>query len=271
MRVEEQKPHQALSGCINRYLDLEATPEEMPEWKIFPTGYSYLTYVYGEPAMAKVGEKNSVLPRFFIGGQVSTQEITLLPQSEFGHFGIEFHPCALHKMFSIDMGKAANTFLDFENEISDKQDILVLKDLLSKPAPFAEKCGLLDEYFLAKINDLPSDLHVSKAVDIVNQSNGLISVKELAGSVGLSERQLRRQFLKACGIGPQKYAKIIQFKSVFRLIEKGEDYKLKDLAYDSAFFDVSHFIRTFKELIGENPRGFLDSDDQFIQVYLKNG
>lgn len=270
MDILEEKSDKSLSFFIPRYLYLEATTNEMPEARVLPTGHSYLTYVHGRPSLVRINGSERELPRLFLGGQVTTADIVLLPQEKICHTGVEFHPAAMHLMFGIDMSSSTNNYLDFYGLWKEPELLKELTTIFKSEESFEARCRMLDDFFKKikpEIGMLPP---VVKAVKSILENDGLLTISSLAAEVGLSERQMRRQFKLMCGISPQKYAKIVQIKSVFRQIENQDTYKLRELAYDCSFFDVSHFINSFKKHIGQNPRSFLDSKDEFIRVYLKN-
>ncbi|MDZ7845658.1 MAG: helix-turn-helix domain-containing protein [Owenweeksia sp.] len=165
------------------------------------------------------------------------------------------------------MSITTNTFIDFGDTVGSIE-AQQFKSCLDQPIGFTECCRKLNSYFLAKKEITPDLTCVQTALKLIENHQGYISMKELAQGSGVSGRQLRRLFSKVCGINPQRYAKIIQMRHVMGLIENKQEYRLTDLAYDSNFFDVSHFIRTFQGLVGKNPRDFLESENHFLQTYL---
>lgn len=267
MRLESEKPHSSLSTHINRYLLIEATAEEIPEVSILPTGYAYLTYIYGRPAFFEVANTQRELPQVFIGGQITGSGILLKPREEFRHLGIEFKPAGLHALLGVDMSITTNSFIDFVDAVGS-MEAQKFKSCLDQPIGFNECCRELNSYFMAKNETTPDLTCVQTALKLIENHQGYISMKKLAQESGVSDRQLRRRFGKVCGINPQRYAKIIQLRNVIDLIENKEEYRLTDLAYDSNFFDISHFIKTFQSLVDQNPRDFLESDDDFLQTYM---
>ena len=270
MRVLEQKPATAVSKYINRYLLIDADKSEMPEVKILPTGYSYLTKIFGEPSKVVSPTKNETLPQFFLGGQVTRQDISLFPFKEFIHFGIEFRPTGIHHFFNVDMSETLNGFDDGRILLGEEvsEELLGLIDYKS----FEKSCKKLDDFFielLSKTSSEENDQQIEKAVDLIIENANSTSVNDLAQKVFLSPRQLRRKFKEICGISPGAYRNIIQINNVYSSIEKNDEKRLSELAYHCGFYDTSHFVKTFEKLMNEKPLDFINRDDSFLETYIK--
>ncbi len=80
---------------------------------------------------------------------------------------------------------------------------------------------LMQEVLIERLPDINPNNVLDDALDIILRKNGNIRMSELASSVNVSERQLRRVFSQVIGISPKKYCKIIQFNSVFEAIRSG--------------------------------------------------
>jgi AraC-like DNA-binding protein len=249
---------------------VEADKSEMPEVKILPTGYSYLTKVFGELSRVESPTKSGYIPRFFLGGQITRQDISLFPVHEFIHFGIEFKPTGIHHFFNIDMSETLNGFEDGNDLLEEQvsEELLSLIDCKS----FEDSCNKLDDYFiqlLQKSSKQEKDQQIEKAVDLIIENANSISINDLAQKVFLSPRQLRRKFKEICGISPGAYRNIIQINNVYSSIAKNDEKRLSELAYHCGFYDTSHFVKTFEKLMNEKPLDFINRDDSFLQTYIK--
>jgi AraC-like DNA-binding protein len=82
------------------------------------------------------------------------------------------------------------------------------------------------------------------------------SVAELAGEVGLSERQLRRRFHTAAGYGPKTFERVLRFRRFVARIDAGHA-DLARLALDTGYADQAHLTRESVRLMGIPPAAFL--------------
>lgn len=269
MEVFEHPPHPDITTCINRYLYVDAVKKEMPQVKIIPTGFSYLTRVYGNSACEDEDGNRHQLPDIFLGGQVTRQKLCVYPDDRFCHFGIEFKPAGIYKLFHIPMDNTLNGFADFADLVTSEA-YAAFHQLFSESLSFEEQCARLDRYFLHKEKEALKCPITDQVIELLNEEKSDISIEEAASKVYLSARQLRRKFKMICGISPQAYRNIIQMNQIYELIDEGEHARLQDLAYKCGYFDVAHFINSFKQRMGENPSAFLESDESFINTYIKH-
>ncbi len=82
----------------------------------------------------------------------------------------------------------------------------------------------------------------------------------------LGDRQLRRRFTAAVGIGPKRFARIARFRWLLAELERPDRPRWADLAAAAGYTDQAHLIREFAELSGETPARYLRDDPvRFLQ------
>jgi AraC-like DNA-binding protein len=74
------------------------------------------------------------------------------------------------------------------------------------------------------------------------------SVRRTAERLGLSERQLRRRSLSACGYGPKTLHRILRFQRALALARRHEAYA--DLAQRAGYADQAHLAHEVRDLAG---------------------
>ncbi|WP_337587783.1 helix-turn-helix transcriptional regulator [Kribbella catacumbae] len=82
-----------------------------------------------------------------------------------------------------------------------------------------------------------------------------VAVPALAGSVGLSERQLYRRCLDAFGYGPKMLDRVLRLNLALDRARRG--LPLAEVAARSGYADQAHFTRDVKALTGVPPRTLL--------------
>lgn len=120
-----------------------------------------------------------------------------------------------------------------------------LADRVSRAADPAR--ALEDE--VARLYDLPPDGVVRQVVHGVRRG---IGVPALAGSVGLSERQLYRRCLDAFGYGPKMLDRVLRMNLALDRARTG--LPLAEVAARTGYADQAHFTRDVKALTGVPPR-----------------
>jgi len=81
------------------------------------------------------------------------------------------------------------------------------------------------------------------------------NIENVAARYGITSRYLQKIFLQYTGLTPKLYAKINRFQKSLVLVGRG-DLSLTSIAYQSGYFDQSHFIREFRSFTGITPSGF---------------
>jgi AraC-like DNA-binding protein len=85
-----------------------------------------------------------------------------------------------------------------------------------------------------------------------------VSIERLAAIANYSPAQFRRLFTKLMGQSPSAYIANIRINNA-KVLLKTTDKRISDIAVEVGFFDHSHFIRTFKKLVGSTPAEYRKS------------
>lgn len=114
---------------------------------------------------------------------------------------------------------------------------------------------------------LSNRIRLSNAmVTTITQNKGMLSIRELAGKMGYTERYLNRVFHDAAGMSPKMFSEIIRFQQVLRDIK--DHTRIADISENLNYFDQSHLLKTFKRFVGMSPQCYLKilSNQQGIAV-----
>lgn len=98
---------------------------------------------------------------------------------------------------------------------------------------------------------------VLSGMQMIHESRGILSVRELAAQLGCSERTLRRVFNGELGIGPKGLSGIIRFQNVLR--ELHSEVRMADAVYNHGLYDQPHLIHLFQRYYGMAPGAILSS------------
>ncbi|WP_213304341.1 GlxA family transcriptional regulator [Paraburkholderia sacchari] len=101
-----------------------------------------------------------------------------------------------------------------------------------------------------------SNPKVRRAILLIEQNLGrVLRLKELAGRLEVSPRQLERLFKAGTGMSPQAYAKQMRLRSAAWLLSSS-DRTVADIAACCGFSDASHLGREFRKLFDASPMKF---------------
>ena len=132
------------------------------------------------------------------------------------------------------------------------------------PEQFVKK--ILDAYF-AELIQTASENPLKEPLDLIFNSNGLVTLSDMGAVSGIGERQLERLFKKYIGLTPKYYARIIRFNYIFQLI-KSKENSWAEIVYQSGYYDQSHFIHNFKAFTGEDPSSYFFEQKNMANFFL---
>ncbi|OPA80966.1 hypothetical protein BVG16_01050 [Paenibacillus selenitireducens] len=102
-------------------------------------------------------------------------------------------------------------------------------------------------------SEIYSDQRLQWSMQYIMASQGLLSVRDLAGQLSYNERNVRRIFQKEQGVSPKELLSIIQFQNLLQGLYKGNLTRFTDMDVQYGYYDQSHFIHHFKRFYGLAP------------------
>lgn len=104
------------------------------------------------------------------------------------------------------------------------------------------------------------DLRRQKLFELIYQSQGEITIKEISRQVHWGSRQINRYFKDQFGLSLKTYCNIVRFRASFEQIKDGHLYPKQQFA------DQSHFIKEVKKFSGVSPKQLKrNQNGRFIQ------
>ena len=82
-----------------------------------------------------------------------------------------------------------------------------------------------------------------------------VRVANVAKRLGVTSRHLRRAFIEGVGVGPKDFARTVRLQRAIRYAETSSDWGR--IAADTGYYDQSHLIADFRQLLGLTPNAFL--------------
>lgn len=199
---------------------------------------------------------NKKMPVCFLYGQ-TIHPIKLKLTGAYQVIIFQLYPFVINSFFNIELNEITDNCFDLKSY--DLNLITILEKELLTAITLQERIELIYS-FLFDIFKQKKELinpTVEKAVRLILESKGTISINEIAESVNSTLRTLQRGFQKETGLTPKKFSKIVQFQTSLKQISQKEFKNLTDIVYENGFADQSHFIRVFKYYTGVTPSLFM--------------
>jgi AraC-like DNA-binding protein len=229
--VQHYPPSKKLSKYIDTY------------WQIVNESHQPIREVIVPDGCMDIICKNSKL---FIVGSMHKPKTVQIEANDF-YFGIRFKASILPQIF----WKEANTLIDQVVPLSEIDEILEqnLKGLVLH----IDYLGVINEFFESYLLKCQFNEMVLKAIKVIDDNQGIISLSELEESIGIGIRQMERLFKKHVGYSPKQYAKVVRFFHIYHQIIKS-DSNLSIEAVDAGYYDQAHFNKEFKKYTGSIPK-----------------
>jgi AraC-like DNA-binding protein len=97
---------------------------------------------------------------------------------------------------------------------------------------------------------------VRRAVRRARAAELVPRVRELADELGVSERQLRRDFDAVVGLSPTRFLRILRLRRALHDARASRQPEWAAIAERHGYFDQAHLIADFRALTGRTPNAF---------------
>ena len=228
---------------------------------VLPNGCFNLAIVSGNAIEVHTSRQKYEMPEGFYFCSQMTNKVLVNIQPRTKVTIIQLHAWTLSMFPNYDLSnftdsivKVNSSELPFEKEIdlSLKNDIYIL-------------LNTINHYFEGLNTRNPNKNIVEKICEFIKLKNEEITVSEIGNYLNVSQRLLQIKFKTATGLTIKKYIKILKFrKSIDQMVNIGlEKLNLTDVALYNKYFDQSHFIKQFKDVMKTSPKTF-NSDSYFL-------
>ena len=228
-------------GAIELIIDLDTRPK-----KIFES---------------ETSEKFRYCRKAWISGE-RTQYIIIGTENS-AMIGIRFRPGGAYPFFRFPISELSEAVTDLDliwgglvSEIRDQ--------LLELKTP-EEKILRLESFLLLQAKrSLEPNRVITYAVSRLQQSPQFLAIRDLANTIGITQKHLISQFERIVGLRPKSFARVCKFQRVLSLIEQQQEIDWIRMANDCGYYDQAHFIKEFQAFSGLNPSTYLHQRGEYV-------
>jgi AraC-like DNA-binding protein len=270
MKLREILPSQPLKPYLKGFYLYESQLGLPFDDIVFPSGNMELIFNLGE-GIWKTKKDDSFYPTPMIEfwGQL-TKPLAIQSVGSNTMLGIRFYSHSAAYFFNEDVSV-------FNNEIRDATDLFgasigSLHASLLGHLDLRSRIALIETYLLKRIAISEKKHAKIKFIGEIAASLQKHCHHEKIVSISvrnhISSRYLTQLFSQYTGLPPKLYCKINRFQHSLYLINHKQ--KLTSIAYDSGYFDQSHFIKEFKLFTGITPTSFATQALPINQMLASN-
>lgn len=136
-------------------------------------------------------------------------------------------------------------------------DVSATEEQLAAATSHIQRISLIEQFLLSKLNGYRPDSLIEDALIKMHAIKGALRIRDLAGSLYISQDAFEKRFRKIIGVSPKQFCYIIRMRDI---LDKGlKKQTLTGTAFDAGYFDQAHFTKDFKLFTGQTPTDFLKS------------
>ncbi|MCK7589180.1 AraC family transcriptional regulator [Subsaxibacter sp. CAU 1640] len=180
----------------------------------------------------------------------------------FTRIGIAFKPLGINAFLELPLSDliSKNDDLHFDYFSSNMKPVL---EQVNTSNDIEEKVNLLDAYFSRNQHPFLDEC-LTSAIQLIDESEPIVSVQDLVTQLGVSHKTLHRKFKKHLNCSIKTYIDIVQFRKALNHYLKNENpLSLTALANNFDYYDQAEFINKFKKITGINPKRLFKDITQY--------
>lgn len=203
---------------------------------------------YDVPIYGLVG-KNQSRPITVIG-PITWRRARILIQGHVQALAVVFKPLGFHALFGVPVSPLTDEGVEGHALLGGSTSALY--ERLGNAKSFQERAGLLDDFFVRRLDSLRRAPTAALGLKHLIASAHPVPITDVVRQAGVSERQLERIALQQAGMSPLMMRRIARFQRALRLkLASGRPWT--DIAHAADYYDQMHMVREFRALAGAAP------------------
>lgn len=250
-----------LSGILRHHLSLQGDGSAIRKLRLFADGNTSIVF-NASPSLTLHGQ---TLPEAFLYGQI-TRFKDIDCRGPVRLFVVVFRPDGFHRLFGLPAAELNDKVISLTDLLGDRA--VRAQQSIADAATPDEKARLAEAFFKQLLDKRPQtpDPTIATSLQLIQQHNGLITIRNLTDVLYCHPRQLERQFNNSIGLSPKQFCNIVRTHAFLKHLNTHS--RLTGKAYESGFYDQAHLIRQFKNLTGLTPSQYLRKTDPLAVNFL---
>jgi AraC-like DNA-binding protein len=200
--------------------------------------------------------------RAWISGE-RTRYIVIGAEANQSMVGIRFRPGGAYPFFRFPISELSESVTELDliwgrlvDEIRD--------ELLEIQSP-DERLLRLETFLMRQVQrSLEPNRMITFAVHQLQHSPQFLAIRDLANTIGITQKHLISQFEKVVGLRPKSFSRVCKFQRVVNLIEQQQQVEWSAIALECGYYDQAHFIKEFQAFSGLNPSAYVTQRGEYV-------
>ena len=241
MKYKETKPCAALEPYIHSFWELIGDENDKQWERNFPDGCPGLVVNLGDTCVTDNGAVAMDFAKTYVAGAMTSFKDSFI-ESNTHLLGVCLKPGVFSNFYNyISQDELTDKTIQLDNKLS-----LDITKLIKSPACY------LNSFFANRLQNRSGLLQA--VIDSIRQSNGQLSINEIAKKNFITVRWLERHFKMHIGITPKEYSNIVRFQHALSKIKNAnQGESLSDIALECGYYDHAHLTNEIKRNTGLAP------------------
>src|SRR5688572_26184287 len=259
-------PQLPLSQFVENFWLVEGFTADYTREKILPDGAIELIIdLDTEPKSIfadESSEHSRTVKKAWISGE-RTGYIVIGAHRNQSMVGIRFRPGGAYPFFRFPISELSESVTELDliwGKLVDE-----IREQLQSIESHDEKLSALEAFLLARAHrSLEAHRLISFAVHQLQHSPQFLAIRDLANTIGITQKHLISQFEKVVGLRPKSFARVCKFQKVVNILEQQKQIEWVAIASDCGYYDQAHFIHEFQAFSGLNPSTYLAQRGDYV-------
>ncbi|WP_240903895.1 helix-turn-helix domain-containing protein [Chengkuizengella sediminis] len=94
---------------------------------------------------------------------------------------------------------------------------------------------------------------INEIINVIIEDQEITKVDHVCEQIQINKRKLQRMFQQYVGVSPKWVIKLYRLQNAAEMIDHNSNHDWLKLSMDLGYYDQSHFIKDFKNIIGKTP------------------
>lgn len=177
--------------------------------------------------------------------------------------GIRFRPGGAYPFFGFPISELTESVTELDLIWGSLVD--EIRDQLMEIESPEGRLLRLESFLLSQVRrTLETNRLITFAVHQLQHSPQFLAIRDLANTIGITQKHLISQFEKVVGLRPKSFARVCKFQRVVNLIEQQSKIEWAAMASECGYYDQAHFIHEFQTFSGLNPSTYLSQRGEYM-------
>jgi AraC-like DNA-binding protein len=234
---------------------------------VVPNGTAKILIPIKNPLTAAVGQKTMMAKEHIHLAGLSENPTKITGDAkQTVTLGMQLTPKGLYRFFNLSMHETTDQLFTFEDIFGAWG--ARLQHMLANIENTQEKTSFIQNALVYLLNKNTNDYSLlDHAIDVINETHGMVSIKELEKQTGYSKRYLDMLFKEHVGVSPKQLANIVRFQIFYKLWAQEKSHTFYEDDLYTYYYDQSHFIKEFRRFTGFTPRKFAEINNEFGRIF----